>query len=236
MLNVENTRSAHPYDDVDVIDARAPRFNQVVVALFCAAALATGWWGLATLIGLQLAVGLILGRRWCLPCVFYFEVIQPRFGEGEIEDARPPRFANLLGASALALATGLHAAGQRGPGWVIVALVAVLAGVAALTGVCVGCNIYRLSARLRGIGPGASGKIDLDEVGAPGERRPLVVQFTHPLCTACRAVETRLRSEGHELVVVDVSKQRALAHKYHVAAVPAAFAVAPDGRIISRLA
>jgi hypothetical protein len=235
VLNVENARSAHPYDDVDVIDARAPRFNQVVVALVCAAALATGWWGLASLIGLQLAVGLILGRRWCLPCVVYFEVVQPRFGEGEIEDARPPRFANLLGASALALATGLHLAGQRGPGWVIVALVAALAGLAALTGVCVGCNIYRLSARLRGIRPGASGMIDLDEVGAPRERS-LVVQFTHPLCTACRTVETRLRNEGHELVIVDISKQRALAHKYHVAAVPAAFSVGPDGRIISRLA
>jgi Domain of unknown function (DUF4395) len=235
VLNVENARTAHPYDDVDVIDARAPRFNQVVVAVFCAAALVTGWWGLASLIGLQLAVGLILGRRWCLPCVFYFEVIQPRVGEGDIEDARPPRFANLLGASALALATGLHVAGLGGPGWVVVALVAALAGLAALTGVCVGCNIYKLSARLRGIRPGGSGRIDLLEVGAPAER-PLVVQFTHPLCTDCRTVETRLRSEGHELVTVDVSKQGALAHKYNVAAVPAAFAVGPDGRILSRLA
>ena len=28
------------------------------------------------------------------------------------------------------------------------------------------------------------------------------MQFTHPLCTDCRTVETRLRNEGHELVIV----------------------------------
>jgi hypothetical protein len=235
VLNVKRSRTAHPYDDLDVIDARAPRFNQVVVAAFCAAALATGWWGLASLIGLQLVAGLTFGRRWCLPCVFYFEVIQPRAGEGEIEDARPPRFANLLGAVALMLATGLHLVGLRGAAWAIVALVGALAGLAALTGLCLGCNLYKLSARLRGIRPGASSRIDLLEVGTSASG-PLVVQFTHPLCTACRTVETRLRNEGHEVVTVDISKQRALARKYNVAVVPAAFAVGHDGRIVARLA
>jgi glutaredoxin len=118
---------------------------------------------------------------------------------------------------------------------VIVALVAALAGLAALTGLCLGCNLYKLSARLRGIRPGASRRIDLLEVGTSATG-PLVVQFTHPLCTDCRAVESRLRNEGHELVTVDVSKQRALARKYNVAVVPAAFAVGQDGRIVARLA
>ena len=45
----------------------------------------------------QLAVGLTIGRRYCLPCLLYFELIQPRFGEGPLEDARPPRFANMVG-------------------------------------------------------------------------------------------------------------------------------------------
>lgn len=235
MIKVKKHPTAHPYDDVDVIDARAPRFNQAVVALVCTAALVTGWWALASLIGAQLVAGLLWGRRWCLPCVFYFEVVQPRFGEGAIEDARPPRFANLLGAAALALATALHLAGLHTAGWLLVGMVAALAGLAALTGLCLGCNLYRLSARMRGIRPGTAGSIDLPEVGAraPG---PLVVQFTHPLCTECRVVEKRLRTEGHELVVVDVSKQRELARKYHVSVVPAAFAVGADGRIVARLA
>jgi hypothetical protein len=35
--------TAHPYDDTDVIDARAPRFNQAVVGILAAIALLTGW-------------------------------------------------------------------------------------------------------------------------------------------------------------------------------------------------
>ena len=51
-------------------------------------------------------VGLTLGRRFCLPCLAYFELLQPRFGEGPLEDARPPRFANLVGAIFLAFLLG----------------------------------------------------------------------------------------------------------------------------------
>ena len=83
-------RRADPYRDTELIDERAPRFNQVVVGLLSLVAVLTGWWWLLALLALQLALGLTLGRRWCLACVFYFEVLQPRFGEGRLEDARPP--------------------------------------------------------------------------------------------------------------------------------------------------
>ena len=53
-------------------------------------AVRTGWWWLLALLALQLALGLTLGRRCCLPCLAYFELIQPRFGEGPLEDSRPP--------------------------------------------------------------------------------------------------------------------------------------------------
>jgi hypothetical protein len=228
-------RTADPYTDTAVIDERAPRFNQIVVAAMCSVALVTGWWALAAGMGLQLIVGLVWGRRWCLPCVLYFEVAQPLFGEGAIEDSRPPRFANMLGAGFLSLATALHVAGLHTPGWVVVGIVAVLAALAAVTGLCVGCSLYKLSARLRGIRPGATGKIDLAEIGADSAR-PVVVQFTHPLCTECRAVDSRLRTEGYDLVTIDVSKQRALARKYNVSVVPAAFAVDSDGSVLSRVA
>jgi hypothetical protein len=48
--------------------------------------------------------------------------------------------------------------------------------------------------------------------------------------------ERKLRSEGHDLVSVDVSKRPDLARKYGVSVVPAAFNVGPDGRIVERLA
>jgi hypothetical protein len=73
-------RLADPYRDLDVIDSRAPRFNQATIGLLSAIAVATGWWWLLGVLGAQLIVGLTLGRRFCLPCVVYFELVQPRFG------------------------------------------------------------------------------------------------------------------------------------------------------------
>ena len=90
-------RAADPYRDTSVIDARAPRFNQAVVGILSLVAVTVGPWWLLALLAAQLAVGLTLGRRYCLPCLAYFELVQPRFGEGPLEDARPPRFANLVG-------------------------------------------------------------------------------------------------------------------------------------------
>ena len=40
------TRTAHPYRDIDVIDARAPRFNQATVGVVSLIAVLTGWWPL----------------------------------------------------------------------------------------------------------------------------------------------------------------------------------------------
>src|SRR3954453_9760160 len=103
-------RLAHPYRDTDVIDSRAPRFNQAVIGVVSVLAVATGWWWLLTALAVQLALGLTFGRRVCLACVFYFEVVQPRFGEGPLEDSRPPRAANVVGFVFLTAASVAYAA------------------------------------------------------------------------------------------------------------------------------
>jgi Domain of unknown function (DUF4395) len=143
-------RLADPYRDVDVIDSRAPRFNQATIGLLSVAAVATGWWWLLALLALQLAVGLTLGRRFCLPCVAYFELVQPRFGEGALEDARPPRAANMVGLAVLALASLSYAAGWPTVGAALGVLVASLALLAAATGFCAGCEAYKLGCLLSG--------------------------------------------------------------------------------------
>jgi hypothetical protein len=61
-----------------------------------------------------------------------------------VKDARPPRFANLVGALFLAGAIGAHVAGLAWLGWALAATVAVLATLAATTGFCLGCKIYIL--------------------------------------------------------------------------------------------
>ena len=227
--------TADPYADTDVIDARAPRFLQGTVGVGAVVALVTGWWWLYGLLALQLVVGLVLGRRWCLPCVAYFRFVQPRVGEGRVEDARPPRFANKIGATVLGAAFVASLAGPTGVGVALGVLVAVLALLAATTGLCVGCELYKLSARLGGVRPGAVGVLDLAEVGAaPG--RPAVVQFTHPLCSDCRELAQRLAAQAPPVHLVDVSRRPDLARRYHVAVVPAAFRVAGDGTVLERLA
>jgi hypothetical protein len=133
-----------------VIDSRAPRTNQAVIGVVSVLAVATGWWWLLALLALQLAVGLAFGRRFCLPCVAYFELIQPRFGEGELEDSRPPRFANMLGLVFLGGASVAYAAGAPTVGAVLALLVAVLALLSAVTGFCTGCQAYKIGCLLRG--------------------------------------------------------------------------------------
>jgi hypothetical protein len=143
-------RSADPYADTQVIDARAPRTNQAVVGVVSLIALVTGAWWLLALVALQLAVGLTFGRRFCLPCVAYFELIQPRFGEGPFEDSRPPRAANVIGFVFLAGASAAYATGFHMLGAVLGALVAALALLAAITGFCTGCAAYKIGCLLRG--------------------------------------------------------------------------------------
>jgi len=143
-------RLADPYRDLDVIDSRAPGFNQATIGVLATLALATGWWWLLGVLGAQLLVGLTFGRRFCLPCLAYFEFVQPRFGEGPLEDARPPRFANLVGAVFLTAATVAYAGGLTTLGAVVGGIVAALALLAAATGFCSGCEAYKLGSFLLG--------------------------------------------------------------------------------------
>ena len=228
-------RTADPYRDLDVIDSRAPRFNQAVVGGLALVAVLTGWWLLLGLLAAQLALGLTLGRRYCLPCLAYFELVQPRFGEGPVEDSRPPRFANMVGVAVLGAATAAYALGAGTLGAALALLVAGLALLAAATGLCAGCEAYRIGARLRGVRSHRLERVELADLGlAPAG--DVVVQFTHPLCSGCTALERRFRAEGREVVVVDVSRQPELARKYGVALVPTAVAVSSTGAVLARLA
>jgi hypothetical protein len=123
---MKHLRTADPYRDLDVIDAHAPRFNQAVIGALALVAFLTGWW----------------------PLLAYFELVQPRLGEGPIEDSRPPRFANKVGVVFLGAASVALALGFTVLGWTLALIDAALALGAAATGVCAGCEIYRLLARI----------------------------------------------------------------------------------------
>lgn len=221
-------RTAHPYRDLDVIDSRAPRVNQATIGTLALLAFVVGWWPLLAILAAQLVVGLRFGRRYCLPCLAYFELIQPKFGEGPIEDARPPRFANQVGMVVLTTASLAHLVGLEWVGWGLGLLVASLALLAAATGLCVGCELYKLGARARGIYGKTLQTIDPADLGVHIDE-PITVLFTHPLCTDCHRVERDVRAEDTRLVTVDVRERSELARKYGISVVPTLVSVQPDG-------
>ena len=135
----------------------------------------------------------------------------------------------------LAAASIAHAAGAEVLGWALGLMVAALALLSAATGFCAGCELYKLGARLRGIRRHALDRIDVADLGTHAADG-LVVQFTHPLCTDCRALEERLLCEGRRILTFDVSRRPELARKYGVAVVPTAVDVAADGTVRLRLA
>ena len=232
--NRESFRTADPWRDTDVIDARAPRFNQAVVGAVALLGAIFGWPLAWAVLSVQLVIGLTIGRRFCLTCLAYFALVQPRFGEGPLEDARPPRLANMLGAAFLGAAAASWWLGGTAIATTLGVLVAVLALTAAATGFCAGCEVYRLTARLRGISPQHHARLDpADLAGLDGHTRAYV-EFTHPLCSDCREWEERLR--GEPLLTLDVRDRPDLARKYGVAIVPTVVAVASDGTVIARLA
>jgi len=230
-------RTADPYRDTDVIDSRAARSSQGVTGTVALLGTVLAWPLAWALMSAQLLVGLTLGRRYCLPCLAYFELVQPRFGEGPLEDSRPPRLANAIGTVVLAAAAIAWWLGAGVVGVALGGLVAALALLSASTGLCVGCEIYRLGARLRGISPRHHGRIEpADLVGLDGHREAYV-EFTHPLCAECREWERRLRDAGDRpLVTVDVRERPELARKYGIAIVPTVVAVSADGTVLDRLA
>lgn len=228
--------TADPYRDLAVIDERAPRTNQGVVGVAALAGVVFGWPLAWALMALQLLIGLTLGRRFCLACRFYFDVLQPRFGEGRLEDSRAPRLANVIGVVFLAAAALAWWAGAETLGTTLGAVVAALALLAASSGFCAGCEIYRIGARLRGISARHHDRIDPRDLGDHAVAERTIVSFTHPLCTDCRELAEALAAGPDPLVQVDVREHPDLARKYGIAIVPTAVAVGPDGTVLERLA
>jgi hypothetical protein len=134
------------------IDPRGPRFNQTVLA----AALLVGFvfqvWVVAPIFAVVLFLGAAFGPRYGPFLRLYAAVVRPRLSPPtELEDPRPPRFAAAVGVVFLGAATVAFLAGASTVGWVLSLTVAGLAALSAATGICVGCELYLLVARRRGV-------------------------------------------------------------------------------------
>ena len=134
------------------IDPRGPRFNQAILTVALLAAYLLDARIVVPVFAVVLFLGAAFGPRYGPFLRLYAEVVKPRLAPpADLEDPRPPRFASTVGVAFLTAATLAFVAGATTLGWVLALIVAALAGLAAVTGICVGCEIYVLLARWRGV-------------------------------------------------------------------------------------
>ncbi|MDH3247954.1 MAG: DUF4395 domain-containing protein [Acidimicrobiia bacterium] len=127
------------------VDVNVPRFNQAAVALLTALGFVFGkpWLVVATFA--ILAVSWTAGPTVAPFTQLYVRFIRPRLHPGgptEFEPAAPPRFAQLIGAVILGVASFALVAGWETIGWALTLVVNALATLAATTRICVGCILY----------------------------------------------------------------------------------------------
>ena len=146
------------YDDAGnlLVDVRGPRFGAAITMLVLAVALVVqgtvGVW-LVTWQWVAFAISTGLGLAWS-PYGNLFRFFKRRFELGPppaTEHEGPPRFAQACGLAVLTVALVAFVAGGAGSvvGWIAVGVVLALSTLLALTGICVGCELYLLGQRLR---------------------------------------------------------------------------------------
>ena len=136
------------------IDPRGPRFGAAVTTLVLAAVLVLS--DVPLVAGLLLAaqsVVFALGARGHSPYVLLFKrFVRPRLGPpAELEDEAPPRFAQLVGLGFATAGTVSFAAGALTPALVFTGFAFVAALLNASIGLCLGCEVYLLVRRTKGV-------------------------------------------------------------------------------------
>jgi hypothetical protein len=134
------------------IDPRGPRFNQAVLTVALLIGFLLDWRPVVPIFAVVLALGALFGPRYGPFLRLFADVVRPRLSPPTmLEDPRPPRFAAAVGTVFLVASSAAFLAGAAGVAWGLALVVAALAGLAASTGVCVGCEIWLLFARRRGV-------------------------------------------------------------------------------------
>ncbi len=158
-----------------------------------------------------------------------------------------------MGVAFLAASTLSFLLGAPALGWVLALIVAALAGLAAVTGLCVGCEMYVWFVRLRGgvrvvtvdrtddgHGDGhvqvAHGAHPALPAGLASDRETWVV-FTTEYCAVCPTVVSTIEAARPEAAVhvVDVAAETALAARYRVRRAPTVLRAEAGGAVVARV-
>ena len=128
-----------------MIDPRGHRFGAGISAVLLIGGFATGTTWLVALVLLSIGVSAAFGLRYSIYGVIWRRLAKAMaLPKVEPEHEYPPRFAQVLGSTALILALVAFALGATTIGWGLALAVAGLQSVLALTGYCLGCRLYFL--------------------------------------------------------------------------------------------
>lgn len=198
-----------------------PRYAQAVTGVLSLEALVFGnrW------VVIVAAVLVALGRfvpRWSPVNRVFSLFLRPAT---ELEPAAPVRFAQAIALTMLGAALLAFAFGAATVGWVLVGVVAAVALFSAISGYCVGCEMYRLLLLRHGGEGDLRGPLGLTGAG------PWHVVLTAPGCARCEPVARQLEDLAAANVTrIDITRTPAAA-KLPVRSVPAVVTIGADGHV-----
>ena len=134
------------------IDPRGPRFTAGITLVILAVALVTPRPVTIALVAVQtvaFAIGALRGVQFTPTAYVFRKVIRPRLSApAELEDARPPRFAQTIGLGFTVVALVGYASGATVVGAIAVGFAVIAAFLNAVFGFCLGCELYLLLRRI----------------------------------------------------------------------------------------
>ena len=135
------------------IDPRGPRFGAALTAVLLVVVLllpAPASLVVLAVVVASFALGAVRGVGGTWQGWVYRTAVRPRLGAPtELEDPRPPRFAQLVGLVVTGVGLLLGLAGVAAAVPVAAALALIAAFLNAVFGLCLGCEMYLLGVRLR---------------------------------------------------------------------------------------
>lgn len=145
MATANSPHPSAPRDEgVTLVDPRVPRFGQSVTTLGLVAGLVLQLPILVYAVAVILLTAVLSRWRFHPYSLVWRNVIARAVDEpAEPEPAAPHRFATLLGGVGTTIASVALLLGFSTVGYAFAGAVAAAAGLAAVTGYCLGCNMYR---------------------------------------------------------------------------------------------
>jgi hypothetical protein len=133
------------------IDPRGPRVVATLTSVVLAVVLVTPRAASIAVLAVQtavFAVGALRGVQHTPYAAVFRGLVRPRLGApGELEDPRPPRFAQALGLAFAGVAVVSLLSGATALGLALTGLALVAALLNAVFGLCLGCELYLILRR-----------------------------------------------------------------------------------------